>query len=89
MKINEERIVVISANGDGYYLSTIDEIKKMENYIEIQTDARLLYWLLQGPRKAHWNNADIGSHIQFRRIPNIYERGLMYCWNFFYSGKYN
>lgn len=89
LKINEERIVVISANGDGYYLSTIDEIKKMENYIEIQTDARLLYWLLQGPRKAHWNNADIGSHIQFRRIPNIYERGLMYCWNFFYSGKYN
>ena len=26
LKINEEKIVVISANGDGYYLSTIDEI---------------------------------------------------------------
>ena len=52
-------------------------------------DNRLLYWLLQGPQKAHWNNAEIGAHIQFIRTPDIYERGLIHCWNYFYSGKYD
>ena len=64
------------------------KLEKIREFISIDTDARLLYWLLQGPRKAHWNNAELGSHIQFRRGPNIYERGLWYCFNFFYSGKY-
>lgn len=88
LKLTDKRFAVISCNGQGYDLVSSKEIKKINQFISIETDVRLLYWLLQGPKKAHWNNAEIGSHIQFRRIPNIYERGLMYCLNFFYSGKY-
>ena len=88
LKLTDERFVVISCNGEGYELTSSKELKKIREFISIDTDVRLLYWLLQGPRKAHWNNAELGSHIQFRRVPNIYERGLWYCFNFFYSGKY-
>ena len=88
LKLVDERIAVISCNGEGYELTSSKELKKIREFISIDTDSRLLYWLLQGPRKAHWNNAELGSHIQFRRVPNIYERGLWYCFNFFYSGKY-
>ena len=88
LKLTDERFAVISCNGEGYELTSSKELKKIREFISIDTDSRLLYWLLQGPRKAHWNNAELGSHIQFRRVPNIYERGLWYCFNFFYSGKY-
>ena len=88
LKLTDERFAVISCNGEGYELTSSKEIKKINEFISIDTDVRLLYWLLQGPKKAHWNNAELGSHIQFRRVPNIYERGLWYCFNFFYSGKY-
>ena len=37
-------------------------------------DSRLLKWLLMGPRFAHWNNAEIGSHIKYYRNPDKYER---------------
>jgi len=38
-----------------------------------------------GPKFAHWNVAENGSHIIFDREPNIYERGLYYCLSFFYA----
>ena len=34
-------------------------------YTEIETDPRLLVKLLSGPKYAHWNNAEIGSHLTF------------------------
>ena len=88
LKLIQNKFVVISCNGQGYEITTSEKIKKIGKFILMEVDDRLLYWLLQGPKKAHWNNVDIGSHIQYRRIPNIYEMGLMHCWNYFYSGKY-
>ena len=88
LKLNQNKFVVISCNDQGYEITTPKKIKKIDKFISMVVDDRLLYLLLQGPKKAHWNNADIGSHIQYRRIPNVYEMGLMYCWNYFYSGKY-
>ena len=64
-------------------------LKDLDNYMMISCDTRLLHWLLQGPRKAHWNNASLGSHLSFIRKPNVHNRGLNYCWNWFYSGIYN
>ena len=89
LKLTNEKFVIISCNGDGYELVSNEKMEKIDKYLSVEVDTRLLYWLLQGPKKAHWNNAEIGSHIQFKRIPNIYERGLMYCMNFFYAGKYS
>jgi UDP-MurNAc hydroxylase len=54
-----------------------DEIyKKSKKYVCYETDIRLLKRLLMGPKFAHWNNAEIGSHIKFFREPNIFERDI-------------
>jgi len=60
-------------------------IEKFNQFLLIKTDSRLLLRLMRGPQYAHWNNAEIGSHLEFTRKPNIYERGLFYCLNFFHS----
>ena len=88
LKLNQNKHVVISCNDQGYETMTCDEIKTINNFISMELDPRLLFWLLQGPKKALWTSAELGSHIQFKRIPNIYEMGLMHCWGFFYSGQY-
>ena len=54
-----------------------DEInQKSKKYVRYETDIRLLKKLLIGPRYAHWNNAEIGSHVKFFRKPNIFERNI-------------
>ena len=50
-----------------------------------ETDIRLLKRLLMGPRYAHWNNAEIGSHLKFFRKPNIFERDIYNSFLFFHS----
>ena len=50
--------------------------KKSKKYVRYETDIRLLKRLLMGPRFAHWNNAEIGSHLKFFRKPNIFERDV-------------
>jgi len=49
-----------------------------DSYVFIDLHIGLLYLLLKGPKYAHWNNAEIGSHLKFKRFPNTYERGLYY-----------
>jgi UDP-MurNAc hydroxylase len=61
-------------------------MEKYDQYMTISLDIRLLKWLLSGPQKAHWSNADLGSHLIYNRVGSIYKRGLFYCWNHFYSG---
>ena len=51
-----------------------DNFNKNLKFVLYETDLRLLKLLLQGPGFAHWNNAEIGSHIKFYRNPNIFER---------------
>ena len=50
-----------------------------EPYVKVTVDHNLLHRLLRGPRFAHWNNAEIGSHLHFDRRPNVFERGLYHC----------
>lgn len=45
-------------------------------YLKVVMDPRLLRMILE--RRAHWNNAEIGSHIQFERQPDIYEYPLFH-----------
>ena len=62
--------------------------KNIHNYkkhVKLSLDTRLLKWILSGPKYAHWNVAENGSHITFERKPNVYERGLYYCLAFFYA----
>jgi UDP-MurNAc hydroxylase len=54
-----------------------DEIQYLsKKYVQFETDIRFLKRLLNGPKFAHWNNAEIGSHIKFYRNPNSFERDI-------------
>lgn len=88
-KVEDPIGVAISCNGDGFkILKNENEIAKNEKYLLMSLDLRLLKWLLQGPRKAHWSLVDIGCHIKYKRIPNTYERALYYCWNRFFVSNF-
>jgi UDP-MurNAc hydroxylase len=89
LQLTKEIIISISCDGTGFKKISSDMIKDYKQYLMMSVDNRLLKLLLQGPRKAHWGLADIGCHIKFKRIPNIYERALYYCWNYFYSNTYD
>ena len=85
IQLPENNILLINANGKGFTIIPLNELNKINEFLMIKTDYRLLLRLLYGPKFAHWNNAEIGSHLEFIRNPNIYERGLFYCLNFFHS----
>ena len=54
-------------------------------FVRIDVDHNLLHRLLRGPRYAHWNNAEIGSHLRYLRVPDVFERGLYYCMCFLHA----
>ena len=83
--VNLKSDIFIKVNKKSLMLSTdkrlsvvnSDEIdKKSKKYVCYDTDIRLLKRLLMGPAFAHWNNAEIGSHLKFFRKPNIFERDV-------------
>lgn len=43
-------------------------------YLVVKLDPRLLKRILD--KRAHWNNAEIGAHLTFRRDPNVYNRSI-------------
>ena len=51
----------------------------------MEVDFRLLYMLLKGPKYAHWDNADHGSHIKYNKSPNVYEKGIYHLMCYFHS----
>ena len=75
----------VSANGNGYKIIEKNELNELKKYVKISLDSRLLLRLLKGPKYAHWNNAEIGSHLVYERKPEIYERGLYHSLSFFHS----
>ena len=78
--INLTTDIFIKINAKGIKLNkngTLSVIKSNEiefsssKYVIYETDIRLLKKLLLGPKFAHWNNAEIGSHLKFYRKPNV------------------
>jgi UDP-MurNAc hydroxylase len=88
LPISDKEMVLISRDGTGFRKITAELENTISRYIKMTADPRLLRWLLQGPKKANWSTADIGSHIRYKRVPNTYHRGLFRGWNHFYSGRY-
>lgn len=52
-------------------------------YLACQMDRRLLRRILT--RKAHWNNAEIGCHIEFDREPDVYHPDLHLMLSFLHA----
>ena len=80
----KEKFLLISANGNGYQFIKKNELDQFKKYVRISLDSKLLMRILSGPKNAHWNNAEIGSHLTFERKPDNYERGLYYCLSYFH-----
>jgi UDP-MurNAc hydroxylase len=96
IKFNSETKLIISLPDEKYIYLDLSEntnyqiIEKFDTnnedrFVKLNLDFRLLLRILKGPKFAHWNNAEIGSHITFERKPNIFERGLYHSYCFFHS----
>ena len=69
IKIGDENIKIIKGQD-----------QNRELYCEL--DLKLLNRIIH--KKAHWNNAEIGTHISFRRIPNKMDPDVHTCMRFFH-----
>ena len=75
IKVNRKSLMLgVDKNLSVVKSEEIDD--KSKKYVRYETDVRLLKKLLMGPRFAHWNNAEIGSHLKFFRKPNVFERNI-------------
>jgi UDP-MurNAc hydroxylase len=84
VSLGDGTAVSVSLKGGGCEYVPEDTANRPAGFVSFRTDPRLLLWLLKGPKHAHWSNAEIGSHIQYVRRPNIYERGLYYVLSSFH-----
>lgn len=55
-----------------------DNLINQDNFVKIRINKTLLKNILKGPKFAHWNNAEVGSHLRFLRNPDIYERSFYF-----------
>ena len=85
IQLSIDEYILVSCNGQGCKIINKKQIRNYEKFVKLTLDIKLLKWILMGPKFAHWNVAENGSHILFERKPNIYERGLYYCLSFFYA----
>ena len=76
LDFNSSKMIAIQPSLNEFNLIDPKKIESSQNYVIYKLDKNLLYNILQGPRFAHWNNAEIGSHIKFFRNPNKFERNL-------------
>lgn len=86
IEISDTNFLVINLEKDASY-KLLDKLDygKIDCYVKISLDRRLFFRILKGPRYAHWNNAEIGSHLTYERNPNIFERGLYHSLCFLHS----
>lgn len=81
----KNKFIHIDNFNDKIDLKDLSEIKNINKYVIYDLDIRLLKNILLGPRNAHWNNAEIGSHIKFTRKPNVFERNIYDSMCFFHA----
>ena len=85
IKLDNEKLLLVPVNGDGFKIIKTNELDNFQKYLYLSLDMRLFSKILHGSKKAHWNNAEIGCHILWKRVPNIYNRSLMYCLNYLHN----
>mgnify|MGYP000173797546 CR=1 FL=1 len=81
----DDEYVELTFDGEGYERVESPDLDAYDGYVRFEVDPRLLNWLLQGPEKAHWSDAKIGSHLGISKQPDIYERQLYNCLGSFHA----
>jgi len=79
----DDKIINLKKNNK-LTVEKIDEIVENKKFVLYRTNKKLLKLLLMGPRYAHWNNAEIGSHLNFYRKPDTFERNVHGSMNYFH-----
>ena len=85
IKLVDDHYIFISMNGDGCEIVQKDFLSLCNKYVILDLDLRLLIDILNGPRFAHWDDADTGSHISYWKKPNIHEKGIYHMICFFHK----
>lgn len=92
INFKSETRLVIKSDKFAFQVNTETGVKKVklnaipeQPFVQISLHHNLLHRLLRGPRFAHWDNAEVGSHLKYLRKPNRYERGLWYCMCFLHA----
>ena len=78
-------VFVLSNSEDRSSIEDRESFLRRTPHALIDLDPRLLWRLLSGQRYAHWNNAEVGSHLTFHRRPDQHERALYHCLYFFHG----
>jgi UDP-MurNAc hydroxylase len=81
----DDKVAAFSMTDDAPEIISEREAEQVETYVRMRTDPRLLARIMKGSRYAHFNNAEIGSHITFEKEPDVYERPLYYAMSFFHT----
>ena len=66
---NHSKFIVFNTSVDKG-VSELDSVDHLEQRWEIHLDERLLFLILSG--YYHWANAEGGSHLSSKRVPNIF-----------------
>jgi UDP-MurNAc hydroxylase len=82
IELDNVNFAKISFNGNG--IEFVKSIDKSTPYLLLSVPTKLLKRILLGPKYAHWNNAEIGSFITYYRSPDVYNREIYYCLNYFH-----
>ena len=70
------------ASGEEERVNRVHPSDAVSPYLKVRVDPRLLVRILD--RKAHWNNAEIGSHLGFFREPNEFNRTIHFLMSYFH-----
>ena len=67
----------LSMDGSGFdYTTDLDTDDYEDGWVKMEVDPKLLMRLFEGPHRAYWADAKIGSHVGISKEPDVYERGL-------------
>ncbi len=84
VRLNASLLAKVSLLGEALVIVK-DEEKREAPFVLMSVQPKLLRRILKGPQFAHWNNATIGSHVQFERSPNVYESEVYDVMNYFHA----
>ena len=82
VKCPDTRFLCVRSSRPGH-VEILDSLEEAGDREEIYLDSRLLSGLLT--RRYHWHSAEAGSHFEFRREPETYDRRIYNLLNFFHA----
>ena len=80
-----DKYIIIPFNKKRLDVINKDKFFEKNKYVIYKLNPNLLKKILNGPKYAHWNNAEIGSHIKFYRNPNVFDRKLHLSMSYFHA----